>query len=477
MKTKLKRVIYSSFTVCLVLSLLWYTGRTLMLKRTDGITTMQNFYAQEKNTVDLLMLGSSHSGMNLDTETLWTEYGIPSYALWGSVQPFWNSYHFLVEALKSQSPKVVVLDTYASTLDFEYSDEARQVTNIMGMRLSLNKFEAIKASAPEERRLNLLFGFPIFHQRYSELTEDDFAHFPWSDGLADNKGTGARYGVGDYDAADVSGITEKADLFDKEEQYLRMIIGLCKERSIPIVLITTPTVPRASEQPYYNSVAAIAEHEGVPYYNFNLMDEQTGFTSADYWTDNAHLNTAGARRISSYLGGLLKDMYQLPDRRGDALYSSWDVNAVNMQNSYITQITANDDYFRELKRNGRSLVLIKNSSWETNENYSELLTLLSGIGVDTSAIPSDDGGVWSISNTVQGEFFGHYSGGLYSEFELDGNVFAVDFKDGTGISLNGKTVAELGDPGMICAIYDNNTHKLVDIVHFTLADNFVLMRK
>lgn len=92
-----KRVTEIMITISLIVFLLYYFNHVLIMKRTDGIVTMQNYYIQEKNTVDVLLLGSSHIGMNLDTAELWENYGIASYDLWGSIQPFWNSYYFLKE--------------------------------------------------------------------------------------------------------------------------------------------------------------------------------------------------------------------------------------------------------------------------------------------------------------------------------------------------------------------------------------------
>ena len=41
----------------------------------------------------------------------------------------WNTYHFLIEAFKTQQPKVVMLDVYGALMQDEYSDDARQATN------------------------------------------------------------------------------------------------------------------------------------------------------------------------------------------------------------------------------------------------------------------------------------------------------------------------------------------------------------
>ena len=65
-------------------------------KSYDGSLMMQNFYEQPENSIDLLCIGSSHAFIDINTGVLWDEYGIPSYVLGGSLQPFWNTYYNLL---------------------------------------------------------------------------------------------------------------------------------------------------------------------------------------------------------------------------------------------------------------------------------------------------------------------------------------------------------------------------------------------
>ena len=76
-------------------------------KRPNGIIPVKSLYEQEEGTIDALFLGSSHCGIGIDIGELWKSYGISGFALWGSTQPPWNSYYYLREALKTQSPEVV----------------------------------------------------------------------------------------------------------------------------------------------------------------------------------------------------------------------------------------------------------------------------------------------------------------------------------------------------------------------------------
>ena len=74
--------------------------------------TYKNFYKLDRDTVDVLFLGSSHCVTSFDPQVLYDEYGITSYNLGSGAQSIMVSYYWLEEALRYQSPKVVVLDTY-----------------------------------------------------------------------------------------------------------------------------------------------------------------------------------------------------------------------------------------------------------------------------------------------------------------------------------------------------------------------------
>ncbi len=49
----------------------------------------------------------------------------------------------------------------------------------------------------------------------------------------------------------------------------------------------------------------------MPFLDMNLYDEEIGLTSADFWTDNYHLNVEGARKCTTFLGDYLMEHYTL----------------------------------------------------------------------------------------------------------------------------------------------------------------------
>ncbi|MCD7761928.1 MAG: hypothetical protein LUI14_01790 [Lachnospiraceae bacterium] len=449
-------------------------NKVFTFKGSYGVTELWSFYQQEEESIDVLLLGSSHAGMNLDAAWLWDSYGISAYALWGSAQPFWNSYYFLKEALKSQQPEVVVLDVEAASYTFEYSDNATQAVNITGLRFSMDRLRAVTVSAPQERWVELFFGLPVFHSRYTELTENDFSYFVWSDGLKENKGSGYRYGTTDsVGLSDVSGITDVLELYEKEELWLRKIIELCLQEEIPIVLCKTPVADREYYQPYWNAVQEIADEYGIDFYNFALYDEETGFDSSDFYLDDSHLNTSGARKISEYLGQLLTDTYELADHRGDSAYESWEVFSENISNGYLQEITQTADYAKELERKDRKLIFVVNGSWEQTDNYLEVMSYLSKFGLSEEI--SDDGAGIYVCESSATEDTEKILDGLEDAYLL-AEEDSIEIQDG-GLLLNGTKVCEISGNGLWCITVDKETGDCIDVAAFLQAGDFVLQRQ
>ena len=70
-----------------------------------------------------------------------------------------------------------------------------------------------------------------------------------------------------------------------------------------------------------NLAGLIAQEEGIDYINF--LDMGVVDYDIDCNDSNSHLNAAGARKLTSWLGEYIQDNYDIPDRRGDAAYAYW----------------------------------------------------------------------------------------------------------------------------------------------------------
>lgn len=306
--------------VGIFICLFYIVDTTLKFKYEDGILPMEDLYEYPDNSVDVLLLGSSHVGVNIDTVKLNTEYGIAAYNLWGSVQPTWNSYFYLKEALKTQKPKLVVLEGFLTSQEYEYMDYSRIIKNTLGMKPSLNKIQAINVSATDDVKKDVLLGFSTYHTRYSELSATDFSRYLWNFQVSDKNITNGN-GITPCRLPETVAEDDCKAMSKKMETYLIKIMKLCKSQNIPMAVFVSPFSASKSEMQRFNTVKKLAEEYDVQFINYNLEYENIGIDYEKDFADSAgHLNDGGVTKLTSALGKYLKANYQLPEKYDDPLF-------------------------------------------------------------------------------------------------------------------------------------------------------------
>lgn len=246
----------------------------------------------------------------------------------------WNTYYYLKEALKSQNPELIILEGYTVTFGSEYADDSRIIKNNYGLHWSKDKIDSIKVSAPKERWKEFLLEYVQYHTRYSELSSADFMKNQNNRLYDDWKGSACNMVTTALESIDVSGVIERAALFEKTEQYYRKTIELVQANNIPIIVIISPYAGISeSEQKKYNTASDIAEEYGIPFVNCNLLCDEIGIDYSTDVPDVGHLNYKGNQKYSNFIGSFLTENFAISDRRGDVSYESWQRNAV-----YIAQM-------------------------------------------------------------------------------------------------------------------------------------------
>ncbi len=319
MKRGIKIILRIALFLVLFCFVFYLVDTTLQFKYDDGITPMEDFYSYPEDSIDVIMLGSSHLGVNVDTTILANQYGIASYKLWGATQPIWNAYYNLVEALKTQHPKVVVLEALGLAHDTEYYGSANAVKNTFGLRWSRNKVDAIQASFEPDEMMDALFPLAQYHSRYAELETKDFSYYFWDDPHSEHN-------TQNWDAVcpmeEPSTSQKTLPLGDKQLKYLKKIIYLCEKNDIPLVVFTAPYTIPDEERARLNTANELLTEENIDQLDCltNYKDYGIDF-STDFGDTAGHLNSAGCAKLSSVLGEYLRSHYDLPDRTGDALFS------------------------------------------------------------------------------------------------------------------------------------------------------------
>ncbi len=332
-----KRAAFFARALCffVILAILaTYAMYVLTPKYDYGICSIMNLYRQPKNSVDVLVVGTSLAYAGVNTNVLWQEYGIACYDLCGAELPFWTTYYLLREALKIQRPQLILLDAKAAVYTKEYSSHARTILSTFGILSPENRWGAIYACLKEKKdALNYILGLPAVHNRYTDVEAKDFIAPP------DNGERGETWkGFIEVDEKSEEELFRptltwnnvKQNITGNGETYVRKILALAQQEGIPLRIIAFPNPDYANDHKYYNKLWEIAGEYGVPYTNYNHYEDKSvrfGLRYSSDFADWQHLNVKGGIKFSVKLGQDLLELYDLPDRRGDPAYASYDACA------------------------------------------------------------------------------------------------------------------------------------------------------
>ena len=278
-------------------------------------------YAEPRNSVDVLFMGSSHMLNAVSPMQLWAEQGIVSlnYAQNGQVLPV--SYYSLQEALRYQKPKLVVLDIYKVIQDSLIDSNVSFHFTMDHMTFGLPKIKAAFDLVDHGERLEYLADLVLYHSRWSELTEEDFRTPVFVE-----KGAETLFHTQDHTGFEVFPADAKSPPAPVALDYLKRIVDLCREERIELLLVAVPFTTREGDtlnrQQVVNAMADYAEEWNVPY--LNMMHELDALNFS-FTTDIAdeHVNWLGMGKTTSFLGEYIMDHYDIPDHREDSAYASW----------------------------------------------------------------------------------------------------------------------------------------------------------
>lgn len=300
----------------LVLALCYGAADQILKIKTYDMLSMAQLRALPEDTIDVLILGSSHVGMNIDNKQIYDNYGISNYNVWVGFQPLWNTYYCLKESLKTQKPKVVVVDVYLASTTLEYNTKEIALKNIELLPFGIDKIHAALDSFESwQDAVEALWGMPYYHERYAELESDDFAY---SQKIGDTSIPSTRKPgntITKLNLLDYSTITELLPLTDKNDAYLHKIIELCKQQNIQLLLIASPFEATEEAAMRLNTIETIAEQEEIPFVNYLKCWNQLGIDANADFLDGGHFNNQGIIKFSNIIGQYLSENYDLRDCR------------------------------------------------------------------------------------------------------------------------------------------------------------------
>ena len=351
MKKKSLITILAAVLICGCL--LWLLQELLMPKYMEDIqegALIAEYYAEAGDN-DVIFIGDCEVYENFSPITLWEEYGITSYIRGSAQQLIWQSYYLMEETFRYETPEVMIFNVLSmkySTPKSTGASSTREAYNRMtldGMRWSASKWNSIKASMTKqemEKEGMWLYLFPLlrYHDRWSELTGEDFRYWLKRDVISHN---GYLMQVEVNPAGDSFMEPPLIDyqFADNCYMYLDMMRQLCEKHGTKLVLIKAPSLSPIWWDEWDQQIKDYAAAHDLLYINLLEYQEEIGIDwNTDTYDTGLHLNVYGAEKLSSFFGQWLMDNCGLTDHRNDPELSAIWNEKVEHYNNTKTELVA-----------------------------------------------------------------------------------------------------------------------------------------
>lgn len=480
MRKRIERIVSVLILIAIIIVSISKVSALLRLKESDN--RYASFFAEE-NRIDVLFLGASHVSHVIFPMELWNDYGITSYNLAGDGNAIPTSYWILVNALDYQMPKVVVMDVYDLLPDRKFSDAWGMVhESLDAFPLSVNKFRMVMDLIDDEnvtdengilvygKRWELLFDLSEYHSRWNSLEEGDlYSRSELESNSASWRGQEPYIG---FEQRKEPVYTENDNLHYDElaKDYLERMIQLCADKNIDLVLINTGYDSSGETKYFADSINEIAKQHEIQYIDFTELDIINFESDLASSGDNTHVNFSGAEKITTYLGQLLAEQYQMSDHRGDEAYVSWWYDYqhfIDRKADYLRgqinldlylMLLADDDYNIIIETRDMNIV-------DESNNYA----MFENLGIDMDqyinnsnllAIDMSSGEISYLNNS--------YESGLSLKSVL-GEISLQGYEGTYGMYLDGEEmyVANLGDWSRIkITVISRDSGEVVDVRDF-----------
>lgn len=480
------------FSVCLCLLIIEinhiFIAKYMFDGREPTTSTYANFYNMERDSVDMLILGTSHAASGFNPQDLYDSQNLRAYNLASTAQPVWISYYWLKEALHYQNPSVVVFD--CNYLFQTMNNEGVNRKALDYMHWGKVKYEAVSTAIrqdtkTQENLISYVFPFFRYHTRWKALNEWDFT---WASDLAapaQLKGFWLyhRITTSDKYKPDIetpSGL-QSAEFSEEGEYYLSRILNLCEENKIRLILVKTPTHVFTKE--HHDAVAQWAAANSIPFLDFNdeavLREMKFNYGTGDMYDIGelfAHPNPSGAKKLSVYLANYIVNNQYCSGIQDEQWEKSKGFNENTYEDFELVTSTDLTAYIRKLKEKRYTVVISTKGNAGLNIP-AQANTVLSELGLEP--IPNDDKPFSYLAVIDSGNV-------IANEQKNDGRVsYSGAIKNGTvrlrasssgysgqkaSISFDGKEKSK-DMSGINIVVYSNERKCVIDSVNFNTTDS------
>ena len=342
---------------------------------------IQGFYKEEKDSLNVVMLGASEIYYGFDPAQAYEEYGFTSYdfALPSNPISLWK--YEVEEILATQHPDVIVMEVTSASYNMHlvYKESAnRYLTE--NMLNADNKLE-IAATLGEDDLLTYYLPIIKYHSNWADLKNNLYGGLNrltlQVHGTHLTKGhIASDVMMTVTDTIDMTGVTKAKKLSSYAEVELREFLNYLKslDTDTEFLFVLFPHLwIKENASRYYraNTTKSLLEAEGFNYIDFNQKIEEMGLDQSTDFRDREHLNWSGSDKLTTYLGQYLAENYDLGSRDlSKKSLEGWEtvVEADHLMKEYF----ADDSTTLHTDKNGRKKGLSGTfMSYRTLREYQE----------------------------------------------------------------------------------------------------------
>ncbi len=450
--------------------------KTIMINNAwPSTSTYKQFYNMEKDSIDVLFLGSSVVANAFIPQEIYNEYGIRSYNLGAEQQSVFLNYYWLKEALRYQKPKVVVLDLkFMCELHSDNPinmEEGLIRKSLDPMKLSPVKIQAIHDLCQRDKEQSEISYYLTnirYHGRWEELEEYDFnSELTEYSQLKGYAPSGAQ-GEDTYETYEISDKSKRMKFEPVMQQYLDKMVKLCKENGIKLVLVDLPG--NDMNDAINNTHNSYAKKNGIKYYNLcsKYYFEKIGAVLPDENVVN-HQNYAGAIKTSRFIGNILKEEYKLSPIKDKQYDKTQKYYTQVIEGFKLSKINDVDTYFQEINKDNYAVFFsiygdaAKVLDEEMKKNMATIgLNMLEYIPEETSYVAV------VVAGDIAKEEYSEERIEIWGDFRNRSSTYRIssngkDLFGESSITIDGEEYSNM-DAGINIAVYDLNMCKVVDAV-------------
>lgn len=301
MKKILIRIAGCVFTAVLSILGVLLMGRLLNPESTsESMNSIKAFHSMEENSIDVMFFGSSHAWKGIDTRVLRDEYNISSFNYGGNWQRINTTLLFIRDAYRTQTPKVIFVDTYVANEKLQNCNMDGQIYYTRAISDFYGKREFLNDCFGKDWKKYGTYYFPLvmFHDNWAVLNKDSLIPYRSKAGYIESLGYDPSNEIVSIDLSD-SGAADVQKDFDAEAiAELDKIVDICNKNGTKLIFYTCPYVGRYE---YADAMQKYAEENGCTYVNLFEYVDEIGIDGATDFRDSQHLNDSGAAKVTRFL--------------------------------------------------------------------------------------------------------------------------------------------------------------------------------